>query len=155
MMWGQHGRAYVYLIYGMHYCFNAVCRPPGVAEAVLVRAVEPVGGEDLMRSRRPVVPRRELTSGPAKLCDAMDIDRSHDGLDLCSPASPLFIARNPAVDHFRATHGPIVTTTRIGITRAADLPLRFYLEGSLFVSRRSAQGAPKPSLRSGKAQRAA
>jgi DNA-3-methyladenine glycosylase len=141
VMWGEHGRAYVYLIYGMHFCFNAVCRPAGVAEAVLVRALEPVRGEELMQARRPVEQRRDLTSGPAKLCAAMSIDRGQDGLDLCDADSPLFIARNPRVKQFRAKRGPMVTATRIGISRAAELPLRFYLGGSLFVSRRAVNGA--------------
>jgi DNA-3-methyladenine glycosylase len=141
VMWGEHGRAYVYLIYGMHFCFNAVCRPAGLAEAVLVRALEPVRGEEFMQARRPVEQRRELTSGPAKLCAALSIDRAQDGIDLCDTLSPLFIARNPQAGRFKAERGPMVTATRIGISRAADLPLRFYLDGSLFVSRRAVNGA--------------
>ncbi len=76
-----------------------------------------------------------LTNGPAKLCEAMDIDRTLDGFDLCAPASPLMIARNPHLQPFLDAQGPIMTTTRVGITKAADLPLRFYLEKSAFVSR--------------------
>ncbi len=136
VMWGPPGRGYVYFIYGFHYCFNAVCRPAGTAEAVLVRAVEPLLGEDLMRSRRRVSHGRDLTNGPGKLCAAMAIDRKLDGVDLCDARSPLFIARNPVLDRFRKERGPVVTTTRIGISRAAHLPLRFYLAGSPYISRR-------------------
>jgi DNA-3-methyladenine glycosylase len=136
VMFGPPGHGYVYLIYGYHFCVNAVCQPRGVAEAVLVRAIEPLFGEELMRRQRPVAKPRDLTNGPAKLCEAMDIDRRLDGIDLCDPASALFIARNPSVKQFRKDRGPIVTTRRIGITRAAELPLRFYLNASNFISRR-------------------
>ncbi|MDB6123006.1 MAG: putative 3-methyladenine glycosylase [Pedosphaera sp.] len=135
-MWGEPGRSYVYLIYGYHWCFNAVCQPIGIAEAVLVRAVEPMWGEDFMHKQRPVADQKHLTNGPAKLCKAMDIDRALDGADLCDNKSPLFIAENPQLKSFLAERGPLVTTTRIGITRAAERPLRFYLDGSSFVSRR-------------------
>lgn len=135
-MWGPHGRAYVYLIYGFYYCFNAVCRPAGQAEAVLVRAVEPRFGEDFMRGRRPGREFRDLTSGPGKLCAAMEIDRGLDQVDLCDVASPVFIAANQEVKKYRRRSGPVITTTRIGITQGADLPLRFYLDGSDSVSKR-------------------
>ncbi|MDB6017775.1 MAG: 3-methyladenine glycosylase [Pedosphaera sp.] len=136
VMWDAAGYSYVYFIYGNHFCFNAVCRPKGIAEAVLVRAVEPLAGLDIMRAHRPVANLRDLTNGPGKLCAAMDIDLNLNGADLCDEKSPLFIAENPALKYFLKDHGPVVTTTRIGITRAAALPLRFYLESSLFVSRR-------------------
>ncbi|HEX4644865.1 MAG TPA: DNA-3-methyladenine glycosylase [Verrucomicrobiae bacterium] len=136
VMWGPPGRSYVYFIYGNHYCVNAVCRPAGMAEAVLIRAVEAMWGEEFMRARRPAVDAHHLTSGPGKLCAAMDIGRSLDGADLCAANSPLFIAENPSLKSFLRERGPLVTTTRIGITRAAALPLRFYLERSPFVSRR-------------------
>jgi DNA-3-methyladenine glycosylase len=128
---------------------NAVCRPPGVAEAVLIRAVEAALGEKLMRMRRPVEPTRDLTNGPGKLCVALDIDRSLDGVDLCDAKSPLFIARNPALENFQKERGPMVTGTRIGLTKAADLPLRFYLEGSPFVSQRK---KPLPEIRRPKSE---
>ena len=92
-----------------------------------------------MRARRPVSKLHELTNGPAKLCAALDIDRKLDGIDLCDTQSPLFIARNPNVRKVRKDSGPVITATRIGISRAADLPLRFYLAGSLFVSRRASK----------------
>jgi DNA-3-methyladenine glycosylase len=136
VMFGPPGHAYVYFIYGNHYCVNAVCQPIGIAEALLIRAVEPTFGRDFMLQQRPVAKPLHLTNGPAKLCQAMQIERDLDGADLCDAASPLFIAANPDVKKLVRASGPIVTTTRIGITRAADLPLRFYLSGSPFVSRR-------------------
>jgi DNA-3-methyladenine glycosylase len=151
VMFGAPGHGYVYLIYGYYYCVNAVCQPQGVAEAVLIRAVEVALGEEFMRQRRSIEATRDLTNGPGKLCLAMDIDRRLDGVDLCDASSPLFIARNPAVEEFRKKRRPLVTGTRIGLTKAADLPLRFYLEGSPFVSQRRRQGAeirrPKPETR--------
>ena len=139
VMFGAPGRSYVYLIYGYHFCVNAVCRPTGVAEAVLVRAIEPIFGQPFMRHERPTSKERELSNGPAKLCQAMNIDRGLDGINLCDPHSALFIAENPDVQHFRTQRGPVITTTRIGITRAAALPLRFYLDGSEYVSKRAAK----------------
>jgi DNA-3-methyladenine glycosylase len=135
VMFGEPGHAYVYLIYGFHFCVNAVCRPVGIGEALLIRAVEVTFGEKHMFAQRPVAKTRELTSGPGKLCQAMNITRGLDGADLCDAQSPLFIAENPDLKTFRKEKGPIITTTRIGITKAADLPLRFYLQGSEFVSR--------------------
>ncbi len=135
-MWGPPGYSYVYFIYGNHWCFNVVCQPPGTAEAVLIRALEPAFGLDIMHSWRPVANRHQLTNGPGKLCAAMGIDRSLDDVDLCDLRSPLFIARNSTLKSFLQQRGPAVTTTRIGITQAASLPLRFYLEGSPFISRR-------------------
>lgn len=134
-MFGVPGRSYVYLIYGYHFCFNAVCRPEKIAEAVLIRALEPAFGEKFMRAQRPVAEPRNLTNGPAKLCSAMNITRALDGVDLCDAESSLFIAKNPMSRRFVEQRGPIIATTRIGISKAADLPLRFYLEGSPFVSR--------------------
>ena len=142
-MFGPPGRAYVYFIYGNYFCCNAVCAPRGVAEAVLIRALEPTFGAELMRQNRPVTKPHELTSGPAKLCLALNIERACDGAELCSPASDLIIAENPGVKNLRRARGPVITTTRIGLSIAAHLPLRFYLEGSDFVSRRSAQPSEK------------
>jgi DNA-3-methyladenine glycosylase len=136
VMFGHPGHAYVYLIYGFHFCVNAVCRPAGIAEALLIRAVEVNFGEEFMSANRKASNPRELTSGPGKLCQAMNITRSLDGVDLCDANAALFIAENPDVKKFRNEKGPLVTTTRIGITKAAALPLRFYLDGSEFVSRR-------------------
>lgn len=135
-MFGAPGHAYVYIIYGMHYCFNAVCRPHGHAEAVLVRAIEPEFGLDWMQRQREVEQLKFLTNGPARLCHALDIDRKLDGLDICDAKSPLFIAKNPKNSQAIKDLGPVVTTTRIGITKAAEHPLRFYLSQSPFVSRK-------------------
>jgi DNA-3-methyladenine glycosylase len=134
-MYGPPGHAYVYFIYGVYWCVNAVCRPRGMAEAVLIRAVEPVAGIDLMRERRPVAHDKQLTNGPGKLCTALEIDRALDGADLCDAQSALWIARNPGHKKLLLDKGPMITTTRIGITKAAHLPLRFYLSGSAWVSR--------------------
>jgi DNA-3-methyladenine glycosylase len=150
VMFGEAGHGYVYLIYGFHSCVNAVCCPPNIAEAVLIRAVEANFGEELMRGFRPASTAEELTSGPGKLCQAMDITRNLDGVDLCTSASPLFIAENPDVKNFRRSSGPMVIATRIGITKAAALPLRFYLDRSRFISRRAKQtvaAPPSPSRR--------
>lgn len=145
VMFGPPGHAYVYLIYGCHYCVNAVCQPKGTGEAVLIRAIEAKTGLSFLRRHRAQVSERELTNGPGKLCQAMKIDRTLDGVDLCDPHSLLVIAENPEVKVFRRKQGPIVRTVRVGITRAAELPLRFYLDGSSFVSqrrRRNARAAP-------------
>jgi DNA-3-methyladenine glycosylase len=135
VMFGPPGYAYVYLIYGAHFCVNAVCRRAGVAEAVLIRALEAEFGEPLMRANRPGVKPISLTNGPGKLCAALGIDRTLDGVDLCDRNGGLFIAANPDLKAFRKQRGPVVTTTRVGLTRAAHLPLRFYLGGSGFISR--------------------
>ena len=133
-MFGPPGHGYVYLIYGFHFCVIVVCRAAGVAEAVLIRAVEATFGEKQMFAQRPVTKVRELTNGPGKLCQAMKITRELDGVDLCNEQSELYIVENPDVKKIRKDMGPMITTTRIGITKAATLPLRFYLPGSEFVS---------------------
>ena len=126
---GPPGVAYVYRIYGMYWCVNAVTLPEGVGSAVLVRAVEPIEGIALMRRRRPNARRDlDLTNGPGKLCLALGIDGSHDGLPL--QRAPLTLrAGEPLPDE------GVVVTPRIGITRAADWPLRFLDRDSPFVSR--------------------
>ena len=139
VMYMRRGHAYVYLIYGMYYCLNVVAEAEGTAGCVLIRAIEPIFGEDFMRRQRVVSKARDLTNGPAKLCEAMSIDRGLDGVDLRDPKSALFIAQNPSVKHFRKAQGPVIVSTRIGITRAAALPLRFYLKASPCVSRRIKQ----------------
>lgn len=140
VMFGPPGYGYVYFIYGCHYCVNAVCQPAGVAEAVLIRALEPSIGEDLLRMQRPVARPMDLTNGPAKLCAALGIARVLDGTDLCDPKGPLFIAANPGLGKYRNERGPVITSTRIGITRAVHMPLRFYLSKSPFVSRVAQSG---------------
>ena len=122
------GIAYVYFIYGVHWCFNAVTREEGHGSAVLVRAVEPLAGVDLMRERRGNVRRdADLTNGPGKLCQALGIDGAMDGTRLTQP--PLRILAAPPVEG-----SDVEITPRIGITRAADLPLRWLVRGNPYVS---------------------
>lgn len=135
-MYGPAGHAYVYFIYGNYFCCNAVCARKGIAEAVLIRAIEPTFGEDWMRRNRPITTLRELTSGPSKLCLALHIERKCDGAELCALTSDLIVGENPDAKCFVRERGPIITTTRIGLSVAEHLPLRFYLDGSEFVSKR-------------------
>jgi DNA-3-methyladenine glycosylase len=133
-MFGAPGHAYVYFIYGCHFCVNAVCHREGVGEAILIRAIEPEFGREQMRRMRKPRSERELTNGPAKLCQALSIDRRLDGVDFCDAKGDLFIARNPEVERFRIERGRVIAARRIGISKAVRLPLRFYLKKSLFVS---------------------
>lgn len=135
-MFGPPGHAYVYFIYGNHWCFNAVCHAPGVAEAVLIRAIEPTFGRAWMEQRRRTRLERDLTNGPAKLCAALGLDRTQDHIDLCDPASPVCLAANPQREALVNKIGPVQVTTRIGLSKAAEAPLRFLLPGSECVSRR-------------------
>ncbi len=127
-LFGPPGFAYVYFIYGMYWCFNAVTRERGHGAAVLVRAVHPLDGLDLMRRRRPKVRRdRDLTNGPGKLCLAMGIVGAMSGESLRD--GPIIIrAGVPVAD------GEVIVTPRIGITRAAEWPLRFLVRDDPFVS---------------------
>jgi DNA-3-methyladenine glycosylase len=120
------GHAYVYRSYGVHWCLNVVCFDVDVAGAVLIRALEPKRGLDVMAKRRGVADPRLLCSGPGRLCQALGVTREHDGLRL-----------DRAPFSLRARPGPVevVTGTRIGITKAADRPWRYGLAGSRFVSR--------------------
>ena len=138
---------YVYLIYGVHYCVNAVCRPTGIGEAVLIRAIEPILGLDLMKQRRLTGSERNskssasarevnLCDGPGKLCQALEISRSQDGLDLLDPSSGLWIASNPERDKL-IQEREIAVTPRIGITKAAEKPFRFVLARKSQANRRS------------------
>jgi len=133
-MYGLPGHAYVYFIYGVHFCVNAVCRPLGWGEAVLIRSVEVTLGEEFMRRRRKVSSLHELSNGPGKLCAALGIDRRLDGADLCAASSPLWVGENPEREQWLEVLGPMTVTRRIGISKAADMPLRFLLAGSGFVS---------------------
>jgi len=126
VMFGAAGHAYVYRSYGVHWCLNFVCDAPGRAEAVLIRALEPTHGLDAMGARRGVLAERALCSGPGKLCQALAVTGDHTGLPLDEP--PFELLRRDATP--RIVKGP-----RIGITRAADLPWRYGLEGSAFLSR--------------------
>jgi DNA-3-methyladenine glycosylase len=110
--------------------------PAGKAEGVLLRALHPLWGIEQMRERRKDVVDRHLTSGPGKLCAALGITRKLDGTDLCSAESPVFVAENPARRKTSKELGPVIQTTRIGISQAAEWPLRWYLKGSHFVSKK-------------------
>jgi len=125
-MFGPPGHAYVYRSYGIHWCLNLVCEDEGVANAVLVRALEPTHGLDAMRERRGLDEPRLLCSGPGRLCQALDVTREHDGLALDRPPFELLAAASQV----EVTSGP-----RIGITRAAELPWRYVEAGSRFLSR--------------------
>jgi len=128
VIFGPPGHAYVYFSYGMHHCLNVVAEPPGHAGCILVRALEPLAGlEEMFRRRRAKAPR-DLCSGPGKLTQAMGITLAHYGADLT--AGPLTVREAPDDDAFIVRQ-----SSRIGITRSADLPLRFYVQDSPHVSR--------------------
>jgi DNA-3-methyladenine glycosylase len=125
-LFGPPGTAYVHLNYGIHWCFNVVTGAEGSPHGVLIRALEPVRGEIHMLARRG---REELTSGPARLARALGIGPDLQGHRLDEP--PVWIEGGPPVPA-----SSLVTTTRVGITKGADLPLRFYDSRSRWVSRR-------------------
>lgn len=154
VLFGPPGHSYVYFIYGNHYCLNVSCLPDGVAGCILIRALEPIAGCDVMARNRGVAhppPKtgkrvgqpsttddqrptalRQLTRGPGRLCEAFGITRPRDnGKDVTSRASDLWIAD----DGFRPVE--IATTARIGLTKASEHPLRYVVSGSPFVSGRS------------------
>lgn len=134
VLFGPPGYAYIYFIYGNHYCLNVSCEPEGKAGGILFRAVQPLSGIEGMASARKIHlhgPQDwpKLTSGPGRLCEAFGITRSRDnGTDLTSPASGLWIAS----DRYRPTG--ITKGPRIGITKAAEMPLRYFLRENKFVS---------------------
>jgi DNA-3-methyladenine glycosylase len=150
VMFGPPGILYVYFTYGMHFCANLVCQPPGRPEAVLLRAGEVVAGAELAARRRAADrgrsvldgaaasgardPRRirevDLARGPARLCQALDIDRRLDGTDACAAGSPVGIGSGPATtEPIKIETGP-----RVGVSQAADRPWRYWLAGDHHVS---------------------
>ena len=121
------GHAYIFFNYGAHFMLNVVSEPPGTAAALLIRALEPLDGIGLMHQNRKTTRVLDLTRGPGRLAAAFQIDRRHDGLDLCAPGNLwLGVTKHPI--------GSIGKSVRIGITRAADQLLRFYESGNPFVS---------------------
>jgi len=128
-MFGPPGHAYVYPIHA-RYCFNVVTEPEGVPSAVLVRAVEPVAGVELMQARRRQARLRELAGGPAKLCEAFGIDRRLDGWDM-TQGCQLWIAADGGSAVIEASIG---RSPRIGVTSAEHLPLRFFVRSHALVS---------------------
>ena len=127
VIFGPPGRAYVYFVYGVHHCLNLVAQPPGTPGCVLIRALEPVAGLDEMRLRRPKAKRdRDLASGPGKLTQALGITLEHYDADVTRGA--LTVCEGDAEEF------EIVTSNRIGITKSAELPLRFYIADNEHVS---------------------
>jgi DNA-3-methyladenine glycosylase len=143
VMFGPPGYAYVYFTYGMHFCVNVVCMPEGTPRAVLLRAGRVTVGEALARRRRDrwrteadppsVLPARDLARGPARLCQALAIDRTQNGLDVCSGDSELRL--RPA-DPGLQPDGEIEVAVgpRVGVSAAADVPWRFWIAGDPTVS---------------------
>jgi DNA-3-methyladenine glycosylase len=129
VLFGPPGHAYVYFSYGIHSLLNFVTEPEGTASAVLIRALEPIDGIELMRERRGREKIEELCSGPGKLTEALGVDLSLNGADLLTPPFELDL---PAGDWADVE---VVTGPRIGITKAAELPWRYSVAGSRFVSR--------------------
>lgn len=125
-MFGPAGRAYVYRSYGLHWCLNLVCEPEGIANAVLIRALEPTDGIPTMQRRRKMRDVRLLCAGPGRLCEALAVTRAHDGLALDAPPFRLIT---------RPRDVPIAVGPRIGISKAVEKPWRYGLAGSPFLSR--------------------
>lgn len=126
VMFGPPGFLYVYRSYGIHWCMNAVCEEEGSASAILIRALEPTHGLASMRRRRGMQDERMLCSGPGKLCEALAVTSRHNGLALDVP---------PIAIRARTGELEVICGTRIGITKAADLPWRYGVKGSKFLSR--------------------
>jgi DNA-3-methyladenine glycosylase len=130
VMFGPPGHLYVYFTYGMHWCANLVCGPPGRAGAVLLRAGEVVAGAEVARQRRPAARTdRDLARGPARLASALGLSRADNGADVCTSGSVLRVLSGFGVEAKRIRSGP-----RVGLARAADRPWRFWIDGDPTVS---------------------
>jgi DNA-3-methyladenine glycosylase len=137
-MFGPPGRLYVYFTYGMHWCANVVCRPEGVAGAVLLRAAAPIAGLETMWSARPAAKReRDLCNGPAKLCQALGVTGELDGADLLRPGGPISLCTDGMAPPPEPAFGP-----RVGISVAAEHPWRFWVAGDPNVSAGPRGSAP-------------
>lgn len=132
VMFGPPGHLYVYFTYGMHYCCNVVCGEAGEGAGVLIRAIEPLEGVDIMEQHRGGIALKQLTNGPGKVCQALAIDRQFNGHDLHTEPVQLVVRPALMVDQ-------IVQTTRIGISKAVDTPWRFYVRDNPFVSKQAAR----------------
>ncbi|HEX6524341.1 MAG TPA: DNA-3-methyladenine glycosylase [Streptosporangiaceae bacterium] len=135
VMFGPPGHAYVYFTYGMHFCVNLVCLPPGTASAVLLRAGRLVEGEELARKRRVSNGKgsRDLARGPARLCQALGIDRGQNGADVCRPDSPLRI-RGPGGGTTDRSFKKVLSGPRVGVSSGAEAAWRFWVDGEPTVS---------------------
>ncbi|HMI08884.1 MAG TPA: DNA-3-methyladenine glycosylase [Candidatus Saccharimonadales bacterium] len=129
IMFAPAGHLYVYFTYGMHYCCNIVVGEEGYGAAVLIRAVEPVEGEDELIKNRDGKGGVEITNGPAKLCQALGINKRMNGHDLSK--KPLRLLPLPAL-----VEKDIITTTRVGISKAKDVKWRFYIRGNSYISKK-------------------
>lgn len=128
VMFGESGHLYVYFTYGMHYCCNVVTGPVGRGAAVLIRAVEPMGGVEILQAHRPKASGVQLTNGPAKLCQVLGITTSLSGHDLRRGQLRLELGALRSDE-------TITQTTRVGISTARDVPWRFYITENLYVSK--------------------
>lgn len=126
VMFGPPCRAYIYRSYGIHWCLNFVCRTDGLGAGVLIRAIEPLEGLDIMRARRGLDNSRLLCSGPGRICQALAITDEHNGMQIDSSPFQLVVALKQV---------PILAGPRIGISKAKDVPWRFGLSGSPYLSR--------------------
>ena len=141
-MFGPPGRAYVYRSYGIHWCLNFVCAPAGHGAGVLIRALEPTAGIDAMRERRGIDDARLLCSGPGRLCQALGVTRELDGMRL--DRKPFRVV--PGGDDALVVHAGV----RIGISKSRELPWRFVLAGSPYLSKPMPSAAVTPSARPAK-----
>jgi DNA-3-methyladenine glycosylase len=136
IMFDEGGFSYIYFTYGMHFCFNISTNVAGIAEAVLIRAVEPIAGIEQMRSMRPKAHiDRELTSGPGRLCQAFGLTREQNAMDLVE-SDELFITRGKPDDRSSGVSANLIgVSTRIGINVAQEFPWRFFIKENEYVSR--------------------
>jgi DNA-3-methyladenine glycosylase len=131
IMFGKPGFAYIYLTYGMYHCLNFVTEKDGFPAAVLIRALEPEEGIEMMMRNRKISEIKNLTNGPGKLCQALELDRNLNGADLCSNGE-----RKIWVEDRKEKPGKITSTSRIGIDEGKDKKWRFYIKGNKFVSKK-------------------